>query len=403
MAKPNLHSLNKMDFLKVVPARKEKIAAAPARPVPSLSAYEANRIAAALHPARQYLKVTKVIERTPDVKSYLLAPDVSRGTEELAWFSAGQYLSVEIGVQGVSVTRPYSLSSSPREALAGEYMLTVKRTEGGLVSSFILENWKEGTEVTVSAPLGQFTYEPLRDAKQVIGIAGGSGITPFLSLAKAIADGDENFCLTLLYGSRSRKDALFQEEFADLAAKCGGKFRLVNVFSDVPEEGSEKGFITADLIRKYAPKGEEYSLFLCGPQAMYRFADKEIATLGLRNKFIRHELFGEVHQPEKDPAYSGKADAQFRLTVRICGEEKTVDCSAEDTLLVAMEKNGIHAPARCRSGECGWCHSRLVSGNVFVPAAVDGRRMADLQFGYIHPCCSFPLGDVTLDVPPFKN
>ena len=403
MAKPSIRSLNKMDFLKVVPGRKAKIEAAPACPVPALSAYQANQLAAALHPARQYLKISRVIDRVPDVKSYLLVPDVSRGTEKLAWFSAGQYLSVEVCVQGVSVTRPYSLSSSPRESLAGEYMLTVKRTEGGLVSCFILDNWREGAEVTASAPLGQFTYEPLRDAKQVIGLAGGRGITPFLSMAKAVADRDEDSCLTLLYGSRAKKDALFQEEFAALEKECGGKFRLVNVYSDVPEEGSEKGFITADLIRKYAPKGEEYSLFVCGPQAMYHFVDKEIAVLGLRNKFVRHELFGEVHQPEKDPAYPGKADACFRLTVRICGEEKIVDCSAEDTLLVAMEKSGIQAPARCRSGECGWCHSRLVSGNVFVPAAVDGRRMADLQFGYIHPCCSFPLSDVTLDVPPFKN
>ena len=71
-------------------------------------------------------------------------------------------------------------------------------------------------------------------------------------------------------------------------------------------------------------------------------------------------------------------------------------------LLVAMERHGIAAPSHCRSGVCGWCHSRLVSGDVYVPSTIDGRRMADVDYGYIHPCGTFPLGDVVLEVPPFR-
>ncbi len=401
MAKPNLRTLNKMNFTKVVPTRNQKISDAPAAPLPDLLSYKANEIASALHPACQHLKVGRVIEHSSDVKSYVLLPDEQKGTSKLAYFSAGQYLSILLNIKDAVITRPYSLSSSPKEALAGEYMLTIKRTEGGLASNYILDTWKVGTEVTSSAPIGEFTYEPLRDAKQIIGIAGGSGITPFYSLAKAINDGDEEASLTLLYGSGTKSEAIFQTELEALAAACD-RFRLVNVLSNEALEGCEHGFITKEIIRKYAPKDSDYSIFMCGPQAMYDFVDKEIAELGLRKKFIRHELFGEYRHPEKDAAYPGRKKDTFSLTIHICDEVKKITCSADDTLLVSLEKNGIAVPAHCRSGECGWCHSQLISGEVYVPKTVDGRRLADLQYGYIHPCCTFPLSDLVIDVPPFQ-
>ena len=400
--KPNLRSLNKMDFLKVVPNRQAKIEAAPAKKLPEAGSYKANALAAALHPIRQHLIVSEVIEQTPDTKSFVLIPDAEAGTKALAYFSAGQYLAVSLSIGDVKVSRPYSISSSPREALQGRYMLSIKRTEGGLVSQYALDHWQVGTKLVASAPLGVFTYEPLRDAKRIVGIAGGSGITPFRALAKAIADGDEDAELTLLYGSRSLGDALFYDELRALAASCP-RFTLVNVLSDVPAEGAEQGFITAELIKKYAPKEGDYSLFICGPQAMYEFVDKEVETLGLRNKFIRHELFGEYRHPERNGDYPAEAaDATFNLTVRMMDEEHVIAAKAEDTLLNTMERAGLSVPAECRSGQCGWCRSRLVGGNVYVPASVDGRRMADLQFGYVHPCCTFPLGDVTIDVPPVR-
>ena len=399
MARPKLWKLNPMDFTKMNPTRQAKIEAAPAKALPATDSYVPNQIAKALHPGTQYVKVAEVVEQSADTKTFWLEANEAKGTKALAWFSAGQYLSVTLEIGSMKLSRPYSLSSSPREALAGRYGLTIKRVKDGLASNYILDNWTVGTEVTVSEPLGVFTYEPLRDAKTIIGIAGGSGITPFRSLAKAIADGDEDAEMILLYGSRTLADAVFQAEFKALE---GPKFKLINVLSNEEQDGCEKGFITADLIKKYAPVGD-YSIFLCGPQAMYDFVDKEIATLGLRKKFIRHELFGEYFNPAKEADYPKDVAPEFKITVRIAGTEQTITAPADTSILRSLEAAGIAAPAHCRSGECGWCHSKLVSGEVYCPKSVDGRREADYIYGYIHPCCSFPLSDLVIEVPPVKK
>ena len=133
---------------------------------------------------------------------------------------------------------------------------------------------------------------------------------------------------------------------------------------------------------------------------MYDFADKQIAELGLPRRRARKELYGEYGDPARDASYpkenQGKSSS---LTVSIRGEKQAISCRANQTLLSAMEQAGIKAPSRCRSGQCGWCHSRLVSGEVFIPDEADGRREADKKFGWIHPCCTYPLSDIELDVP----
>lgn len=398
MKKPNISSLNPIEFTKVQPLRTETIDKAPATPIPPLESYRANAIAKALHPKRQFVVISKIDEISSDVKTFTLVPNEKKGTTALAYFSAGQYISVSLTIGQITLNRPYSLSSSPKAALGGEYKITVKRVKDGMATNYILDNFKVGDELEISAPLGHFYYEPLRDAATVIGLAGGSGITPFLSLAHAIADGDEDANLVLLYGSRTQKDVLFKNEFDEIAKSCD-KVKVVYVLSDESAEGCESGFLTAELIKKYAPEGD-YSVFMCGPQAMYVFADKEIAKLGIRQKFVRHELFGEYHNPEKEADYVAPEASTCKITVNVRDEKQVVEASVEDTVLSSLEKHGIRVPAHCRSGECGWCHSKLVSGKVYVPKSVDGRRLADLDYGYVHPCCTFPLSDIEIVVYP---
>lgn len=402
MARSKIRKLPMYPFLLSAGERVVTVLKTPDEPVKKLEDYPVNKLAKELHPNKQYLIVRDIIDVADDVKTFDLTPDRRAGTESLAWFSAGSYLSLHFyWDEKVRFTRPYSLSSSPRESLSYHYKITVKRTEGGIASNYMLDNWKIGTKVLASAPLGDFTYEPLRDAKTIVGIAGGSGITPFYSLAQAIADGDEDCSLILLYGSRTKKAAFFTKEIQDIAKRCD-KVRLVNVLSNSKAKGCETGFITAELIKKYAPADEPYSVFLCGPQAMYDFVDKEIEKLGLKPKYVRHELFGEYFHPEQNEDYTGNIDATFNVTVKMANRTYECKCPANTSLLRAMEASGITAPNQCRSGTCGWCHAQLISGEVYVPESADGRRMADKEYGYIHPCISFPLSDVVLDVPPAK-
>ena len=412
MKKISLHKLNLGRFMNIVPLRKKHVDSENGEYLKERGKSAPNLMAERLHPGMQHLVVMEVKPEAPGVVSYILGPDRDMGTKELAYFQAGQYLSVFLDIKPtdsdgstgtVHVTRPYSLSSSPRESLEGKYMLTVKAT-GGLVSTYIQENWQVGSRVKVSEPQGTFTYERLRDAKNVVAIAGGSGITPFRSLAKAAADGDEDMNLILLYGTRTMADAVFQNEFKELEKY--GKLKLVNVLSsgdeaEAEQNGAEKGFITAELIKKYAPEGE-YSVFLCGPQAMYDFADKELEKLNLRRKYIRHELMGGYKDPEMIKM-SEESSEEFKLTVNITDKKYETACRSEESILVAMERAGIKAPSRCRSGLCGWCHSQLCSGDVYIPSKTDGRRAADGKFGYIHPCAAFPLSDIEITVPSYRE
>lgn len=361
-------------------------------------------LAKALHPKRQYLKIESIQERGEDCKSFTLVPDKERGTEALAYFGAGKYLTVFETIEGMPVTRAYSISSSPKESLEGKYVLTIRLVEGGLLSRYIFDNWQVGTEVQVSAPAGNFEYQPLRDAKKVVCLAGGSGITPFISMAKAVCDGDEDFEMILLYGSKSSDCILFKDELAELEKSCD-KIKVVHVLSEEKgraKKGMEKGFITAELIKKYAPENEAYSVFICGSQQMYAFVDKEVEKLGLEKKYIRHEMFGEFHNPASQEDYPSEVPETVKITVTIQDKTYTVEAKTGDSVMQSLEKNGIAVPARCRSGECGFCHSHLLSGKVYVPKNLEYRRLADYKFGCIHPCCSFPLTDLVMDVPAAK-
>ena len=385
-------------FHAIAAERAARIDAASTAAIPQLN--PVNRLAKRLHPDRQYMKIAQVTELAPDTKRFRFVPDPARGTTECAPFLAGQYLNIHLTINGMPVNRAYSISSSPKNAREGYYELTLKYVQDGLVSRYVLDNWKEGDEVELSGPAGTFYYSPLRDAKTVVCLAGGSGITPFLSLANAIADGDEDFRMILLYGSRTEDAILYKAEFDRLAKD--DRIQVVHVLSDEEKPGFEHGFICADLIREYAPAGEPYSVFVCGPQGMYRFVDQEIEKLGLARKYVRHELFGEVHDARTQDGYPGTDLTTVKITVSIRDTTRTVTGSVCDTILQTLEKNGITVPTSCRSGECGFCHSVLKSGQVYVPKAIDGRRLADLKFGGIHPCATFPLSDLEIIVPADK-
>ncbi len=385
-------ALDMLKFKNMPKVREAAIQAAPATPLPKT--LTTNEKAKLRHPERQHVVIADIRRNGSDAKTVVLK---SEDGSPLAPYRAGQYISVAVRIGGTVTTRSYSLCGSPAWAERGEYNITVKRDDAGFVSPWIQDNWQVGQRVTISGPQGHLYYERIRDAKKVVALAGGSGITPFMGMAYALRDGLEDFDLTILFGSRTEDGIVYKKELDEVCARCG-RVQVVHVLSDEDKPGYEHGFITADLIKKYG--GEEYSIFMCGPQAMYSFLDGEIAKLGLRRKFVRRELFGMIKEPWEQPDYPAEIRGRtFELKLIQCGEEHTVPASADEPLLVAVERAGIAAPSRCRSGECGWCRSKLVSGSVYVPEKTDGRRAADVEFDYIHPCSSFAMSDIVLEVP----
>lgn len=388
--KDYLEGISADRFDGIIPRRQEVINKAP--DTEAKYDYNANVLARNLHPKVQHVKVSDIKEFN-GAKVYTLVPDTSKGTSKLAYFRAGHYISLKLKIGDSVLTRPYSLCSSPKMALEGKYQIVVKSMKDGFASEYINSNFKVGTALDISEPAGFFEYEPARDASTVIGLAGGSGIAPFISLASAIADGTEDFNLILLYGSRTEEDILFKDELDELEKSAGGKIKVVHVLSDEQKPGYENGFITAELISKYAP--ESYSIFVCGSQGMYDYVENEAQKLGLRRKFVRFDAYGQYRLTKRDEEFTNEfKDKTFELTVVTNdGIERKIPARADEPILVAFERAGIEAPSKCRSGECGFCRSKLVSGECYTPGKVERRRQYDKVTGYIHPCCTFPKSD----------
>ena len=394
------HIRDLLAFRNLVPARRKRIAKAPAQLVDT---GKMNKLAKKLHPTLQSLIITDVRNETHTVKTFRLAPDPDSDTRELAYFRAGQYLSLKVELNGSIITRPYSISSAPFESLGadGFYEVTIQKRKDGFFTPYLWDNWAVGSKIQSSGPCGEFYHEPLRDSSKIVGLAGGCGITPFCSMAKEIVHGNMDAQLLLLYGSNDKDEIIYKDLFKELEQEVTEKIKVVHVLNcdEIPSEGCEQGFITASLIEKYADI-DNSSFFICGPQAMYEFVMKELDVFGLPRKRIRREVFGEPGEITGAPGYPKEmAEKVFKLIVHIGDHIIEIQAQANETVLVAMERSGLAPPSQCRSGECGVCHSLLLSGDVYVHPECDGRRAADLQYGYIHPCASYPITNLEISVP----
>ena len=382
------------NFMNIPELRKGIISEAPETPVEGN--FTVNSIANLLHPSVQYLKIKQVAEINRNTRAYILEPDAAHGTAKLAFFRPGQWISVTLNIGNAIVTRPYTLCASPLRSIEDEYMLIVTKKPDGFASQYILNNWRKGTEVVASAPCGNFYYQPLRDSKNVVAVCDNKGFSSFLSMAEAIADKSLNMDLTLIYYARKQNEAIMSQRFDELSESTPN-FRVVYVFSDEHIFKCERGFVTKSLIEKYAPF-TKYSLFVNGSNALYNRLIPQISELKLENKYIRFGLNGQINNPEALPDFPPDAIGKTFLC-KVMKDGKlisTIPCSSTESLLVALEREGIQAQSLCRSGECGFCRAKLLMGNVFIPKDVDVRRLADSSHGIIHPCCSYPMSDMTL-------
>ncbi len=383
----NLKGLGKkdMEFFEEIPKERKKIIHSSSSSA-ILTKFNSNELASILHPKVQHVSVIDIIEENDSTKTFVLAPNAEKNTKKLAYFRPGQYISVEVEIDGCIYHRPYTISCSPKNVFDNLYTITIKRKRNGIVSNFFLDEVKVGDHFSISAPMGNFYYEPLRDANNVIALVGGSGITPILSMAEAIKDGILDFKLTILYGARTKKDLLFHKELDELAKKSN----LINVeyiLSEEQKEGYLSGFITKEMIDKY--RENETSFFVCGPINMYEYVNDLLKDYQLPNKYIRHDaFFGRVDISKNE---------DYELTILTAEKKVTIVCHSKETLLNTMEKNSVLIQSRCQVGNCGFCRSKLKSGMI---RTIDGcLRKADEKNKYIHPCISFPESDIVIELP----
>ncbi|MEW6553925.1 MAG: FAD-dependent oxidoreductase [Actinomycetota bacterium] len=347
------------------------------------------RALAGLHPDRVQLQVAEVIEDTASTKT--LRMQAAEGV--LPHFRAGQYVNLFCEVGGFLTSRPYSIASAPG---SGYWDITVRRTAGGFVSSYLLDEVKAGDRFESTGPFGSFYYEPLMDTDDLVFLAGGSGITPFASIIREAAAGGGGLKMHLVYGSKDPSDIIFADELKGLEEKLPG-LKVDYVISDVTEGWSGPcGLLDAKMIAKLVGKVEGKTFYICGPAQMYVLCEGALASLGVPRRRIRREAYGPPADITSEPGWPGADPA----AVFLVAEERTgrtIEARSGEPLMNSLERAGIVVEAVCRAGECTVCRTRLIEGKVFVPERVLARQV-DAVAGYIHPCMSYPLSDLRIRI-----
>lgn len=343
-----------------------------------------------LHPGKMKMMVTDKYSVSPT--SIVLR--LVRTDGPLPPFQAGNYVNVAVEMNGIHIGRPYSISSSPTQRGYIEITVGRKRADG-FVSDCLIDEIKTGDVLQVNEPSGHFVYNPVFHGKDLVFLAGGIGITPFLSMIREKADrGLNDRKIHLIYGCRTADDVPFRDELEHYA-KTLPNFRFSLVISEPDAEWTGlTGFLSAENLTRAGVTGEESSFYLCGPTVMYQFCIPELEKLNIPRKKIRRELIVNSKDAVNDPGWPSDVDANqvFNLTV---DGQTTIPARADETILAAMERAGIAHPSNCRGGECGNCRVHLDSGKVFQPSTTK-MRTSDQKYGNIYACSSYPISDVSI-------
>ncbi|MBQ9642871.1 MAG: iron-sulfur cluster-binding domain-containing protein [Lachnospiraceae bacterium] len=405
---------------RITAMRREMIQSAETTPHPQDQIRE---LADALHPGRQNFVVTQIRPASPTSRTFRLEPE----NGHIPPFQAGQYINFYLTIGSSTLTRAYSISSAPYEAAGDKPFveITIRRNVSYFVPDYFFGEVKEGDVLSAAMPFGQFYYEPLRDAHNVVALAGGSGITPFVSMAKEIAAGCLDCGLTILFGSVKSDDIVCGEQLSAAERACternagliaagkktGGQVRVIHIMSDDPDWTGEKGFVTRELIEKYScgidcvgteegAKKIDTSYFFCGPLAMYRAVSRSMEEMGITLRRFRHDVMAQPGNVKQIPGFpEDQIGKTFQLTVVRGIQKDVIPARADEPVAVALERAAIPVDTHCRGGECGFCRSQLLSGDIFVSPLGDGRRREDKELGWFHACSAYPVSDLVVKIP----
>jgi ferredoxin-NADP reductase len=336
-------------------------------------------------------RIVRVVDETPDTRTYVLdVPDVPFG------YRAGQFVTFRIA----GTMRSYSMSSSPDTDV--ELMTTVKRVPGGLVSNWMHDNLAAGDLVEVTLPTGVFCLRET-DAP-LVAFAGGSGITPVISLAKSALATSER-TVRLLVANRDAESVIFRAALDELAGRYPGRLEVRHHLDTV------SGLVTKAEILDFTGSAADDAadFYLCGPAPFMDLAERVLLAHGV----VAGRIFVERFAVDEEPVDSATGDAvpvgagaagatgtgaadSGTITIILDGRRTSVARTPGITLLQSARRAGLSPPFSCEAGNCATCIGRVTAGEVKmrVNNALDDDEIAD---GWVLTCQSDPVTpDVTV-------
>ncbi|MFP3563361.1 FAD-binding oxidoreductase [Paraburkholderia sp. SIMBA_030] len=361
----------------------------------------------------------QVRQETHDVKSFFF-----RAPSERAFvFEPGQFITLELDIDGEAVNRCYTISSPPTRPHT--ISITVKRVPGGKVSNWLHDNLHAGAQVRVLGPSGEFTCAR-HPARKFLFLSAGSGITPLMSMSRAHHELGEDSDIVFVHSARTPDDIIFAREL-DLIASNQANFRTAFVCERLGARTNwpgVTGFLTLPLLKLIAPDFLDREIFTCGPAPYMQAVRNLLDEGGFDRRHYHEESFsfetvGEVATQlttvlvadalqtadverfadarEQAPGFApAPVETETKFKVSFAKSNREIECGSGQHVLDAAKKSGVRLPASCTQGMCGTCKVKLVSGEVAMKHA-GGIRQREIDQGMVLLCCSKPLSDLVVD------
>jgi len=348
-------------------------------------------------PKYHELTVKEIVRETHDTISVVFEQPAGNPIQ----YKSGQFLTLIAPVNGKEVRRAYSLCSSP--FVDKDLAVTVKRVDGGLLSNWLAENVKAGSKLKVMEPMGQFTTEFDAGRKRhLIMFAGGSGITPMMSIIKSILTKEPNSIVSLIYCNRDIDSIIFKDSLEEMQTRDEGRLHVIHVLDNAPMNWQGySGLLNHDMLTRLFERIPDWGIdnttyLMCGPEGMMKNVDSLLAMRHIPKEKIFKESFvqGIIDKDEKkaDVIVEGEALKEREVTIRYDGQEYKVLVPPDKGILESALDQGIDLPYSCQSGLCTACRGKALSGKVKLDEE-EGLSQSERAEGYVLTCVGHPLTD----------